>query len=172
MILVSTTLLQGSIECVMDSIAQTIVQHHGRGPPEEDDRTDYHAIEARAYRRLKETGLCARGIVPDFYGTMNKFDPKRCTKRLRGFIRAKERSFPNALFIEYIPNMEMLELHNYTEERLDKFVANLREIHDVAFIHTGMLNRGICRLRIRTTQSVRGLSGSISTGRRRMTGIR
>ena len=35
---------------------------------------DIHVLETTAYTRLKEQGLCERGIVPDFLGSMRKFD--------------------------------------------------------------------------------------------------
>lgn len=45
-------------------------KHHGRGPPEyyepKDRELDIHILESKAYRRLKQQGLCDLGIVPTF----------------------------------------------------------------------------------------------------------
>ncbi|KAJ5958153.1 uncharacterized protein N7479_005303 [Penicillium vulpinum] len=48
--------------------------HHGRGPRRyyepEDRELDIHVLETTAYTRLKEQGLCDRGIAPDFLGSI------------------------------------------------------------------------------------------------------
>ncbi|KAE8150633.1 hypothetical protein BDV25DRAFT_129396 [Aspergillus avenaceus] len=112
--------------------------HRGRGPRKyyepEDRELDIHVLEATAYRRLKEQGLCDRGIVPQFLGTLEKFDPRQCRPFLDAFI--DDEYLPSAIFLEYIPNMEMIHLHNCTEKRLDGLVRGIREIH-AAYIEHG-----------------------------------
>ncbi|PWY67607.1 hypothetical protein BO94DRAFT_561108 [Aspergillus sclerotioniger CBS 115572] len=36
---------------------------------------DIQVLESTAYRRLKAYGVCDRGLVPDFFGSIRKFDP-------------------------------------------------------------------------------------------------
>ncbi|CAI7652094.1 unnamed protein product [Penicillium glandicola] len=90
--------------------------HHGRGPrcyyEPEDVELDIHVLEATAYTRLKEQGLCDRGIVPDFLGSMRKFDPALCQPHLKKFL--DDEYPPSAIFLEYIAGLEMIILDNYT----------------------------------------------------------
>ncbi|KAL1963350.1 hypothetical protein VTN77DRAFT_8471 [Rasamsonia byssochlamydoides] len=90
--------------------------HHGRGPRQyyepKDRELDIHVLESTAYRRFKEHGLCDRGIVPQFYGTIE-----------------------NAILFEYIPNLEMIHLHNYTRKRMDKFIEGIQQIHKAFVRH-------------------------------------
>ncbi|KAK2762320.1 hypothetical protein FQN54_001330 [Arachnomyces sp. PD_36] len=129
-------------DCEVSTIYQVEVRgqtcvmkvHHGRENCEDaDHRPDYHSLEAAAYRRLKERGVCDRGIVPQFYGTMDNFDPKPCHPYLKRF--KHDDNPPSAIFMEYIPNLEMLYLDNYTPQRLDGFVHGLREIHKALVRH-------------------------------------
>lgn len=58
---------------------------------------------------------------------MDKFDPKPCQPYLRMFVN--DEYPPSAIFLEYIPNLEMLGLNNYTQARMNKFLKGIREIH-------------------------------------------
>ncbi|WEW58199.1 hypothetical protein PRK78_003667 [Emydomyces testavorans] len=110
--------------------------HHGRGPRryyEPDRELDIHILESTAYRRLKERGICEQGIVPRFFGTMDKFDPKPCQPYLRMFVN--DEYPPSAIFLEYIPNLEMLGLNNYTQARMNKLLEGIREIHQALVKH-------------------------------------
>lgn len=49
---------------------------------------------------------------------MDKFDPKLCQPHLKMFL--EDEYPPSALFLEYIPNMEMINIHNYTEVRIEQ----------------------------------------------------
>jgi hypothetical protein len=59
-----------------------------------------------AYRRLSEARVYARGITPQFYGTMENINPKLCLPHLKDFIT--DEFLPTAIFLEYIPNMREL----------------------------------------------------------------
>lgn len=120
-------------------------QHHGRGPPlpyeRKDRELDIHVLESTAYRRLKARGVCDKGIVPQFLGTMDKFDPKLCQPHLRKFL--EDEYPPSALFLEYIPNMEMVKLHNYTEARMNNLLRGIREIHKAGVEHNDIKPRNM-----------------------------
>lgn len=53
-----------------------------------------------------ETGICARGIAPQFYGTIENIDPALCHPHLKEFM--KDEYPPTAILLEYIPNMVSL----------------------------------------------------------------
>ncbi|KZF19890.1 hypothetical protein L228DRAFT_270662 [Xylona heveae TC161] len=89
--------------------------------------------ESNAYRRLKEKGLCERGIVPDFYGMIEDIDPALWQPHLNMF--RKDEARPSALFIEYIPDLRKIDLDNYTTERILKLGTILREIHKAGVLH-------------------------------------
>ncbi|KAL1850538.1 hypothetical protein Plec18170_006823 [Paecilomyces lecythidis] len=42
---------------------------------------------------------------------------------------------PSAIFLEYIPNLEMIQLGNYTQQRMDNFITGIREIHKALVLH-------------------------------------
>ncbi|KAB8069201.1 hypothetical protein BDV29DRAFT_183190 [Aspergillus leporis] len=111
--------------------------HHGRGPRRfyepKNRELDIHVLESTAYRRLKEQGLCDHGIVPHFLGTIEKFDPRQCQPFLNTFVG--DEYPPNAIFLEYIPNLEMINLHNCTQKRLDALVRGVQEIHKASIRH-------------------------------------
>ncbi|KKZ65631.1 hypothetical protein EMCG_08538 [[Emmonsia] crescens] len=111
--------------------------HHGRGPRRyyepKDRELDIHILETTAYRRLKERGVCEQGIVPQFLGTMDKFDPMPCQPYLANFLN--DEYPPSAIFLEYIPNLEMLHLHNYTQARMNNFLVGIRKIHKALVKH-------------------------------------
>ncbi|KAL4926311.1 uncharacterized protein BDV17DRAFT_283429 [Aspergillus undulatus] len=91
--------------------------HHGRGTREDHDpnrELDIHILETTAYRRMLSKGLCdqGNGIVPRFLGYT-----------------------PSALFLEYIPNMEMIDIHNFTSQRADRLVLYIRKIHEALVLH-------------------------------------
>ncbi|EGE85661.1 hypothetical protein RJZ56_003245 [Blastomyces dermatitidis] len=111
--------------------------HHGRGPRRyyepKDRELDIHVLESAAYQRLKERGLCGRGVVPHFIGMMEKFDPQPFQPHLKMFLHDKY--LPSAIFLEYIPNLEMIHLHNYSQKRMDNFIKGLQEIHGAGVRH-------------------------------------
>ncbi|KAL2216449.1 hypothetical protein M432DRAFT_663857 [Thermoascus aurantiacus ATCC 26904] len=83
--------------------------------------------EVRAYRRLKKYGICDRGLVPNFYGTIEQLDPELYEPHLDSF--RLDVNLPSAVLLEYIPGMERLWMDNHTRERMDGFIEIAREIH-------------------------------------------
>lgn len=107
--------------------------HHGRGPKQyyesPDRETNFHVWESTAYRRLKEFGLCDRGIIPQFYGTIENLDPKLCQPHLKAFLN--DEYIPNAILLEYIPNMREFHWTNYTKQRMENFTRGINKIHKI-----------------------------------------
>jgi serine/threonine protein kinase len=113
------------------------LQHHGRGPRRyyepEGRELDIHVLECSAYRRLKEHGLCDSGLVPNFLGSMRKFDPHLCQPHLNSFLY--DEHLPSAIFLDYIPDLEMINIHNCTEKRLNNLITGVQEIHRALVRH-------------------------------------
>ncbi|KAK9576807.1 hypothetical protein V6Z93_010257 [Aspergillus fumigatus] len=111
--------------------------HHGRGPRRyyepEGRELDIHVLECSAYRRLKEHGLCDSGLVPNFLGSMRKFDPHLCQPHLNSFLY--DEHLPSAIFLDYIPDLEMINIHNCTEKRLNNLITGVQEIHRALVRH-------------------------------------
>lgn len=94
--------------------------------------TDIFKCESAAYQRLKETGLCDKGIVPDFYGVITDIQPEKWPE-LKVF---KYDDYPpNAVLMEYIPGIERMHLGNFSKERMDKLKEYLAEINAVRVLH-------------------------------------
>lgn len=112
-------------------------QHHGRGPRQyyepKDRELDIHVLKSTAYRRLQQYGLSDRGIVPHFYGTIDNMDPWLYQPHLKAFVNDEYR--PSAIFIEYIPDLEMMEFQDYTTKRMDNLIESLKEIHKALIRH-------------------------------------
>lgn len=101
---------------------------------------------SKVYWRLKEHGLCDRGIVPQFYGTIEKIDPRDYHPHLKKFLN--DQYPPNAILLEYIPNMEMLDpLSNVTKRRIENFISGIREIHKALIEHSDVCPRNMMVLR-------------------------
>ncbi|RAL04250.1 uncharacterized protein BO80DRAFT_348039 [Aspergillus ibericus CBS 121593] len=119
-----------NVTCVMKVVSQL-----GPGPYyEPDDRElDIHVMESTAYHRLKAAGVCDRGLVPDFFGSMRKFDPAPYQPHLKMFM--EDEYPPSAIFLEYIPNLEMITIHNYTPQRMENLIRSIKEIHKAFVLH-------------------------------------
>ncbi|OJD27502.1 hypothetical protein ACJ73_01115 [Blastomyces percursus] len=119
--------------------------HRGQGPKQPWDsqirETNLFICESTAYRRLTHAGVCARGITPQFYGTIENIDPTRCLPHLKSFV--KDEYPPTAILLEYIPNMKELKWTNYDESRMQNFVDGLNEIHDALVYHDDVPARTI-----------------------------
>lgn len=102
---------------------------------------DPFTCERAAYRRLKEKGLCQQGVIPDFYGVIEQIDPAAWQPHLRKFLEDKIR--PNAVLIEYIPNMQELTLSNFLEERVDRLYGILKAIHQAGVFHSDAYPRNM-----------------------------
>ncbi|OJJ44208.1 hypothetical protein ASPZODRAFT_71794 [Penicilliopsis zonata CBS 506.65] len=83
--------------------------------------------ELNAYRNLHKYGVCARGFVPQFHGSLDQIDPAAFEPFLRCF--AADKFKPQAIFIEYLPNPEPLNCVNYSDARFDLIINGIKEIH-------------------------------------------
>lgn len=82
---------------------------------------------------MKEHGLCDKGIVPQFYGSLENIDVQHFQPHLDAFLYDKYP--PSAIFLEYIPHMQGILPQHYTEKRMHNFVSGIREIHKALVLH-------------------------------------
>ena len=97
--------------------------------------------ERAAYERLNEEGLCERGIVPRYYGHLDRVDPESWSRQLDAF--SQDPQWPSAIFIEYIPDMKMLDLDTYSRSHMIHFIENLRLIHGANIEHGDPMPRNM-----------------------------
>ncbi|PLB55729.1 hypothetical protein P170DRAFT_400097 [Aspergillus steynii IBT 23096] len=118
--------------------------HHNPGKVEPvplERETDIHVCEATAYERLKKHGLCNSGIIPQFYGSIKDLDLRLYQPHLDMFLNDKYP--PSALFLEYIPHMEMILPQHYNEERATNLVHGIRQIHEADVLHCDVKPRNM-----------------------------
>ncbi|KAG2413344.1 hypothetical protein HFD88_002533 [Aspergillus terreus] len=107
--------------------------HHGRGPRqyyEPDRELDIHVLEC---------------LVPNYFGSLRKFDPRLCQPHLKAFM--DDEYLPSAIFLEYIPGMEMITLDNCTEQRFGNMITGIKEIHKALVRHRDPKPRNIMVLK-------------------------
>ncbi|EER40594.1 conserved hypothetical protein [Histoplasma capsulatum var. duboisii H88] len=119
--------------------------HHGQGPKQPWDskicETNLFICEATVYRCLTHAGVCARGITPQFYGTIENNDSTQCLPHLELFVQVEYP--PTAILLEYIPNMKELRWINYNESRMQNFVNGLNAIHNALVYHNDVHPRNM-----------------------------
>ncbi|OAR01780.1 hypothetical protein LLEC1_03329 [Akanthomyces lecanii] len=97
-----------------------------------DEEVRLFLRESRAYRLLKDKGFCERGVIPNFYGTIERIDvglwPDLCD--FKGDLLP-----PDAVLLEYIPNVERCGIENFSEDNLSRFSLVLREFHELGLLH-------------------------------------
>lgn len=81
---------------------------------------------------MKANGICEQGVVPDFYGTITKIKPMLWPNL---YMFHGDKRPPNAILIEYIPNMKSINLSNFSKEYLHKFRQFLDDIHQAGILH-------------------------------------
>ncbi|OAR02973.1 hypothetical protein LLEC1_07108 [Akanthomyces lecanii] len=93
---------------------------------------DQFRAEEDAYRVLKEKGFCERGLVPKFYGIIDRIDVNLWPE-LWQF--KNDTAPPSALIIEYIQDANKIDLDNFTQDNMDRLSAILAEFHSVGLLH-------------------------------------
>ncbi|CAG8930966.1 unnamed protein product [Penicillium salamii] len=88
--------------------------------------------ELNAYMNLREHGVCERGLVPYFYGYIDRIDPTAFYPAFQDF--AHDKYHPKAILLEYLPNAESLNCENYSEACYHKAIEGMKQIH-AAHVH-------------------------------------
>lgn len=96
----------------------------------------FMSVKLLPYRRLQARGVTEKGYVPQFYGSIEKLEPKLWQPHLNMFI--KDTDLPSAMFIEHIPNMRQLHLDTFTKERMSKFFQAIKAITAALVMHNDL----------------------------------
>lgn len=105
-----------------------------------------YRLEKKAYPRLEASGVCDAGTIPHCYGYLEEIDVLAFDLNIwrKAFSCFRYDEFrPNALFIEYIPGMKMMDLETYTKERFAKIVTGLGKIHAAHVLHGDPMPRNM-----------------------------
>jgi serine/threonine protein kinase len=125
------------------------LQHHGRGPRRyykpKGHELDIHVLKCSTYRRLKEHRLCNSRLIPNFLGSMRKFNPHLYQPHLNSFLY--DEHLPSAIFLDYIPDLEMINIHNCMEKHLNNLITSIQEIHHALVRHRDPKPRNIIVVR-------------------------
>ncbi|PYI10662.1 hypothetical protein BO78DRAFT_359829 [Aspergillus sclerotiicarbonarius CBS 121057] len=116
-------------ECILKVYHAT--QPSPADPPNRE--IDPFKCESAAFARLCERGLCDQGYVPPFYGFVEQINPVDASPHLKDFLEGRSR--PNAILLEYIPNLRPITLSNFSEKRAHKLYQILQAIHRAGIYH-------------------------------------
>ncbi|OOF90662.1 hypothetical protein ASPCADRAFT_519073 [Aspergillus carbonarius ITEM 5010] len=94
---------------------------------------DPFKCESTAYRQLREHGLCDRGYIPKYYGAVEQINPVNHLPHLQVFLQ--DTIYPNAVLMEYIPNIQSIDLSNFSEKKIRQLHQILLEIHQAGVYH-------------------------------------
>jgi serine/threonine protein kinase len=108
--------------------------------PHEEER-DGFTCEAQAYQRLKQRGLCDSGDIPDIFGVISRLDPRAVQPHLDRFLADADP--PRAVVIEYVEGLHMIDLSNFTLDRIEKLTSILSDIHDARVLHGDLYPRNM-----------------------------
>ncbi|KAI9373879.1 hypothetical protein BJX61DRAFT_551965 [Aspergillus egyptiacus] len=110
--------------------------YHNHKPTEDDSpelEVNLFICESTAYNRLKQIGLCERGDIPKFYSTLTGIQVCDFAPHLAMF--SEDELPPCAVFLEYIPNMQQLDLSTYSPQVVTEFRRILDTIHRAKVMH-------------------------------------
>ncbi|KAE8149559.1 hypothetical protein BDV25DRAFT_130264 [Aspergillus avenaceus] len=83
---------------------------------------------------LKVThGLCKKGYIPDFYGCVKQINPRDWVPHLNEFLDDSQP--PNAVLLEYVPDMQEIDLSTFSVKRVSQLRQILSEIHAAGVYH-------------------------------------
>ncbi|KAK2782579.1 hypothetical protein FQN53_009712 [Emmonsiellopsis sp. PD_33] len=103
-----------------------VMRTYANDHPVERGESTLFRIEKDAYERLKAHGVCEKGYVPDYYGSIKKADfsddlrPGPCDV--------------SAIFLEYLPNLRRLDKAAHTEERWMRAEKGIDAIHEARVV--------------------------------------
>ncbi|PYI07017.1 hypothetical protein BO78DRAFT_314175, partial [Aspergillus sclerotiicarbonarius CBS 121057] len=113
----------------------------GRRPRALRREIDPFKCESTAFIRLLEHGLCDRGYIPYFYGLVEHIQPANHLPHLQDFLG--DTTCPNAVLMEYIPNLQSINLSNFSEKRIHRLQQILLEVHRAGVYHGDPYPRNI-----------------------------
>ncbi|ODH20941.1 hypothetical protein ACO22_05765 [Paracoccidioides brasiliensis] len=106
------------------------------------DGTTNRKISA-AYRRLRGSRVVWTWNYPSFPWDDGEVRSETNAKPYHLKMFLHDKYLPSAIFLEYIPNLEMIQLHNYTQKRMDNFLRGIQEIHGAGVRHRDPKHRNM-----------------------------
>ncbi|KAK2834926.1 hypothetical protein FQN49_006774 [Arthroderma sp. PD_2] len=97
--------------------------------------------EIRAYCRLKRSGVCDGGYVPQFYGYTLSLNPNGFAPHLDAFHR--DAGLPSAILMEYLPDPSLMNCVTYTKERMAAAVKGIQQVHSALVEHNDTYPKNI-----------------------------
>lgn len=101
--------------------------------------------ELNAYRNLHLFGACEQGVVPYYYGYIDRLDPARFQPHLNHFMN--DIHGPKAILLEYLQDTEELNCVNYSDDCLQAAIVGLRRIHSALIHHRDIYPKNILIMR-------------------------
>lgn len=124
--------------------------HSKSVPP--DTGIELYMREKSAYEKLYRSGICSQGTVPNYFGFLEHIDARRWEPELPAF--APDEHPLNALFIEYIPGTQMLDIDTFSKARMKKFLDGLKIIHKAHVLHGDPRPRNVMIVTAQEEESV------------------
>lgn len=97
--------------------------------------------ETNAYKSLHAFDVCDSGLVPKYYGSIDRLDPSCHQPWLNDF--QNDEFHPSAILLEYLVNPEPLNCVNYSKERLAKAMEALVQVHSALVVHNDIYPKNI-----------------------------
>ncbi|RAH70524.1 uncharacterized protein BO66DRAFT_411186 [Aspergillus aculeatinus CBS 121060] len=97
-----------------------LTSYYDKDPSELDPsnhKINLYILKFTVYRGMNSKGLWKRRVIPNFSRIITKY-PARCLGDLHMF--NDDRLKPNAVRVEYVPNLQPIDLSNSSERRLAK----------------------------------------------------
>ncbi|PKY07326.1 serine/threonine protein kinase [Aspergillus campestris IBT 28561] len=101
--------------------------------------------ELNGYRKLHTSGVCARGFVPKFHGSIERIDPAAFHPVLQHF--AQDKLKPRAILLEYLSNAESLNCVNYSDALYPQAIEGMQEIHRAGVHHQDIYPKNLLLVR-------------------------
>jgi len=125
-----------SLSCYFVACRLTPSKYHASVLSQSGSSNTDHGLymrEKSAYEKLYRSGICSQGAVPDYFGFLENVDVRRWEPEMPAF--AQYGHPLNAIFIEYIPGMQMLDIDTFSKARMEKFSHGLKIIHKAHVLH-------------------------------------
>lgn len=123
-------------------------QFHNNGDPgftKKGRDLNRFRCELRAYRNLRQFGVCDHGSVPYYHGYFDQLDPARFEPHLNHF--KDDANNPSAILLEYLEGTEELNCVNYSDTRWKMVMSGLQDIHSALVHHHDIYPKNILIVR-------------------------
>ncbi|KAJ5177864.1 uncharacterized protein N7500_000563, partial [Penicillium coprophilum] len=135
-------------EVDLDGKKYTLKVFHDNGDPgyaENGRDLNRFRCESNAYEKLRASGVCTHGFIPEFHGYIDRIDPVAFSPTLQHF--AHDKLKPKAIILEYLPNAESLNCVNYSDTLYPQAIEGMKEIHRAGVHHRDIYPKNLLLVR-------------------------